>query len=256
MMRHREDFDSSKGISLSLDLKTGFKFGRTTALTCEGNPALPNPEVTKPCKAVEDNFVTNLGLSWTGATALMGVHTIGRAEARFSGYDGPWNGLFEARRFTNSYYKSMLAAGWKPQTNPWNPAKHQWVRSDLRGRNSNEMMLNTDMCLLYDTPHNCNAALDNCCAWTDDTPSGLNNTFTRCGGLEANTADCCFNSGSELETCNDELDPKGAFPAGAESAAAVKLFANDEGSWLSEFITAWRVATTLGDFSSIACPPA
>ena len=139
-----------------------FKFGRTTADYCLWNNHLPNPE--KSCIDVEDNFVKRLGLDWREAATLMGAHTLGRARAENSGYVGWWSDRENSGKFNNNYYTSMLLKGWIPQNNPSgsNDQKNQWMRSDKGGNSTRpkkpwdgvnnehqEMMLNTDMCLVY-----------------------------------------------------------------------------------------------------------
>jgi len=115
-------------------------------------------------------FVFGLGLGWDEATALMGVHTLGRASQENSPFDGPWSELPEQMRWNNNYYYSILGKGWIPAeaqkegvTDREN--KHYyWVRSDLGGsskrnlhtthQGGREMMLDTDMCLFWSITHN------------------------------------------------------------------------------------------------------
>eukprot|EP00966_Prymnesium_polylepis_P147312 3402808-Prymnesium_polylepis.1 len=148
MMRTRPDWMGAQGInrSLALDFSVGFQFGRISKDTCTP-PALPNPE--RACDAVKDNFVDALGLTWKESAALMGVHTLGRAHKQFSGYEGWWNGGPKGRWFDNSYYINLLATGWEPKN--VGPGKNSWVRAD--GGSDLEMMLNSDLCLLYEVGH-------------------------------------------------------------------------------------------------------
>jgi len=82
----------------------------------------------------------------------MGVHTIGRAEIKHSGYNGFWSDAKNSRLFNNNYYFSILNKGWMPEAVDGNVKKNQWFRSDL-GRNDaelgKEMMLNSDLCLAF-----------------------------------------------------------------------------------------------------------
>jgi len=235
MMRTRDDWlGPHLNRSLALDLSNGFRFGRTTAETCSPAP-LPNAELA--CDAVNDNFVQSLGLTWKESAALMGVHTLGRARRQFSGYEGWWNEGPEGRSFNNSYYISLLAKGWEPKN--MGPGKNQWVRSD--GGSDVEMMLNSDMCLLYETPNQAQANLDTCCAWTDEGPKGLGSVPSQCLDSEASTSNCCVNQ----LTCNDELNPQGS------AANDVKLFAHNESAWLTTFVQAWRKVTTNGFHSRL-----
>ena len=153
---------SSEPISMRNSFRNQFYFGRTTADYCLWNNVLPNPE--NSCVDVEDNFVKRLGLNWRESATLMGAHTLGRAKAKNSGYVGWWSDRANSGKFNNNYYVSLLLKGWIPQNNPSgsNDQKNQWLRSDLAGKATRpkkpwdginnehqEMMLNTDMCLVY-----------------------------------------------------------------------------------------------------------
>lgn len=85
---------------------------------------------------------------------MMGVHTIGRANPKNSGYEGPWSenpGVFD-----NNYYRTQLVNGWVPKN--VNPGKNQWgLAHPLEGK-EDLMMLNTDMCLGW----NHNKAAEEC----------------------------------------------------------------------------------------------
>ena len=53
----------------SLDLRSGFRFGRRTASSCTfAVGRLPNPE--RGCDAVQETFVDRMGLDWSQAAAL------------------------------------------------------------------------------------------------------------------------------------------------------------------------------------------
>lgn len=242
MVRSRGDWDPALKRS-GFELQEGFRFGRLTSPTCMPGP-LPNPEDS--CKAVKSNFIDALGLSWKEATALMGAHTVGKASRNNSGYDGFWNTGLAARSFNNSYYISMMAAGWGAQSLPG--GKGQWVRVD--GGPQNEMMLNTDMCLLFDTPNSCSADHDKgCCLWLDD--KGLGGVPSMCAPGAVDQDNCCLQPHNHenvkmTNTCTDHTSPIGALPAGTESAAAVRLFAESEPAWLDTFRIAWRKATENG----------
>jgi len=177
--------------TLSAGFKANFHFGRTTATgdACrnsthaEGSLILPNPALG--CSEVDRVFVNNMGLTWEQATALMGVHSLGRASTDNSGFDGYWMDPHNAKKFNNKYYTALIAVSWCPEYNVGgNPNKHQWKRCDA-GSDSfawKEMMLNTDMCLAYadakggsliaspDQPNS------NCCAWVHSSIDAYNMT--------------------------------------------------------------------------------
>jgi len=89
---------------------------------------------------------------WTLTAAISGAHTVGSAHPDTSGWSGAWVSEASAGTFDNSYYWHALMFGWKVELDV-TPGKHQWMRSDL-GLNltegaHKEMMLDTDLCLLY-----------------------------------------------------------------------------------------------------------
>lgn len=228
-----------------LNLRSSFRFGRVTATSCDfAAGRLPNPE--RGCQAVEDTFVNALGLSWTEAAALMGVHTLGRADVSNSGYHGWWSDPENSRQFNNNYYVSLLAKGWIPELAVGgNSGKNQWERSDI-GRDTtfdgHEMMLNTDLCLAYSENGPVIATEHDCCAWlTSDTIADAvaNNGGEYCGGNpgRGERGQCCGNQNND---CGNRNNPSG--PA----ADAILRFAADEAAWLESFTRAWLIATENG----------
>ena len=84
--------------------------------------------------------------------ALSGVNTIGKAKPENSGYDGGWSDAANQGIFNNDYYKSMLVKGWGPKRAVGgNVNKNQWQLIDESpdSEKKSQMMLNTDMCLVY-----------------------------------------------------------------------------------------------------------
>lgn len=247
--------DASPGAP-HLDLRAAFKFGRQTASSCDfAVGRLPNPE--RGCDAVDETFVQRMGLDWTQAAALMGVHTLGRAKVANSGYHGWWSDPENSRRFNNNYYISLVAKGWTVERAiSGNVNKNQWERSDT-GRDTSvdghEMMLNTDMCLAFSEMEGPRgpggtpvlAHEHQCCGWvTSDRISAAisSNGGVYCGGraggrLGDERDRCC---GNENNDCGDPRNPNG--PA----AAAVLSFANDESAWVTSFAAAWKIATENG----------
>jgi len=164
---YRNDFPAAA----RMNFRGRFRFGRTTATECEASyERLPHPEV---CDDVTRVFVNSLGLTWTQAAALMGVHTLGRASTSNSGYDGWWSDPENSRRFNNNYFITMLANGWMPERAVGgNPAKNQWERSNRffdSASQGKQMMLDTDLCLAFSTGNfnmdGLSAKDHDCCAW-------------------------------------------------------------------------------------------
>jgi len=254
--------------AMAIDFKAGFRYGRTTAETCEwAIGRLPDPEDS--CAGTEESFIHNMGLNWRESAALMGVHTLGRADPQHSGYDGFWSDVVNQRKFNNNFYLSVMNKGWKPEMSNDNPEKNQWMRSD-KGRDDvklgKEMMLNTDMCLAYTDQFG--SAVDAgkllragkpCCAWRfssdeDFNPPG-NNYFAGegvdfCGETDYfqelwafgdQRFDCCQTIGdTRAVDCGDSFDLAG--PAFDD----MKEFAQSEEAWLKAFMLAWRKSTDNG----------
>eukprot|EP00933_Yihiella_yeosuensis_P008163 TRINITY_DN1134_c0_g1_i2.p1 TRINITY_DN1134_c0_g1~~TRINITY_DN1134_c0_g1_i2.p1 ORF type:complete len:622 (+),score=119.92 TRINITY_DN1134_c0_g1_i2:81-1946(+) len=243
----------------NIDFRSGFRFGRTTAATCDfAEGRLPNPE--NGCGAVEETFVNGMGLDWTESAALMGVHTLGRAHIGNSGYHGWWSDPEHSRRFNNNYYVALVAKGWIPELAiSGNVAKNQWERSDIGLDDSfdgHEMMLNTDLCLVYSE----NAGRDSgpvlaqvhdCCAWLNSNAiqgAVQNNGGEYCGGSPQRgatneRAQCC--GAADANDCGNRGAPTG--PA----AQAVLQFAADDNLWLNAFMRAWHIATENGFETSL-----
>mmetsp|Transcript_34986 Transcript_34986/g.79061 ORF Transcript_34986/g.79061 Transcript_34986/m.79061 type:complete len:498 (+) Transcript_34986:240-1733(+) len=232
--------DKNRGAP-KIDFKSQFKFGRETAKTCDGAAdRLPNPE--NGCDAVKTTFVNAMGLSWRGAAALMGVHTLGRARPKNSGYDGWWSDTENSRLFNNNYYVSMVKKGWRPfKAVCGNHHKNQWYKSGAGGvpqGEINEMMLDTDLCLAFSSGTSespgppVKASRDTCCAWLIRHPITKEEfgTFTEVCGLH------------DIGDCGSITEMKGFGAAGAD----VLEFADNEKAWLDEFSKAWAKATENG----------
>lgn len=118
---------------------------------------MPNPE--NSCGDLKDIFIdhiynANLGVTerWGLTAALSGAHTIGSAKPENSGYDGMWGDPANQAIFNNDYFKNIIVHGWGPnRAVGGNPGKNQWILIDGSPANekSQQMMLNTDMCLYY-----------------------------------------------------------------------------------------------------------
>jgi len=238
--------------------RNGFKFGRQTALSC--NPeALPNP--IHACDAVEEVFIERMGLTPEMAAALMGVHTLGRALPENSGYDGFWVSQQHAKTFSHHYYKAIIAVGWKPARTI--KGKMQWNRADVDPDHHlhAEMMLNTDMCLAYqsgNTKPYTRSEDDNhtgCCLWMDEARSTMSGVSCFCQGQDISVGcthvNCCRRA---LDNCRGS-DPMRAFirsdawPFFRRTLGAVTRYAKDSTgtrAWHDDFMQAWRKTTEQG----------
>jgi len=250
-----------------------FQFGRITktAETCKYKlHTLPNP--AHGCDDVETVFVDNIGLNRRETTALLGVHTLGRAHTNFSGWNGWWSDAPNSRLFNNNYYVSLIAKGWEPVEIA--PGKIQWNRSDHERHLDDEMMLDSDVCLLYGDkmgePLSASSGdeKDHCCAWVTSVlaeeldPNGekmkkviANNWDNFCGkpwthfigGAEEQGLCCEVHLGGLEHDCGGgEIGTGAVNPTGGWATTDVLDFAADDTIWLTEFKKAWQTATERG----------
>jgi len=236
-----------------------FRFGRTTALECSPEE-LPNP--IHSCDAVEDVFMNRMGLSATGATALMGVHTLGRALPENSGYNGFWVSQQHARLFSPQYYGNMIAVGWRTaEATPG--GKMQWIRADVGPPNplAGEMMLNTDMCLAFqsgntrpwtraeDTNHT------NCCLWMDRNSADMRGVTCHCQGQDISRGcthiNCCIRAMGVCRGNNPfrNFVRNDAWRHARTTLRAVTRYAVEATgmqAWHDDFIPVWKQTTEQG----------
>jgi len=116
-----------------------------------------------------------MGLDWKDAVALMGGHTLGRGNRDFSGHHGTWVDSRDAQRFDKGYYEALLTNTWRPR-NMGLRNRQDWTT----GSNGNtRMMLNTDMCLVFDIDEHVNRNIP-CCSRTNTRfPNGQNQCIDR-----------------------------------------------------------------------------
>jgi len=114
-----------------------------------------------------------MGLTVTDITALMGAHTLGRPQPENSGYEFFWNPA--ANLFTNQFY-IVLMGGWKrvAQSFAFHAATHQWNTNPPPTGSNPNMMLNTDISLVYDNigyggDGPCSTAPSSTCTYNNQT---------------------------------------------------------------------------------------
>ena len=84
--------------------------------------------------------------------AISGAHTIGSAKPENSGYEGMWSDAANQNIFNNDYFKQIIMKGWGPKRAiNGNTNKNQWqlIDSSSDYDKSQQMMLDSDMCLLF-----------------------------------------------------------------------------------------------------------
>eukprot|EP00804_Cyclotella_cryptica_P029090 CCRYP_005275-RB/>CCRYP_005275-RB protein AED:0.07 eAED:0.07 QI:278/0.6/0.83/1/0.6/0.5/6/445/730 len=150
-------------INNTLDLKEHFTWGRIDKDSCQGSgDRIPAP--TK-CSEVESAFLVRMGLEWRDAVALLGAHSLGRGNASFSGHEGVWvDNADDAQVFDKQYYEELYLNAWRPR----NAGKEEqdWTTgydADSINNTNPRLMLNTDLCLVYDIE----SVNNDCCTRTD-----------------------------------------------------------------------------------------
>mmetsp|Transcript_30541 Transcript_30541/g.66940 ORF Transcript_30541/g.66940 Transcript_30541/m.66940 type:complete len:485 (+) Transcript_30541:225-1679(+) len=142
-----------------------FKYGRGDA-DCFDAPDdffFPNPESNAARNSsgeLDESMVERLGLSRRQVTALLGAHTLGRLEARFSGYEGGWVRADQRALFDNAFYTGMINLPWVKTTKRVGSEAMDTARTltewRIPLRTSDSMMLNTDGILGFDITDSCN----------------------------------------------------------------------------------------------------
>lgn len=86
-----------------------FSYGRVDAVSCNDTGLLPNPGFTwAKTKAL---FGGRFNMSVPEAVAILGAHSLGRAEFANSGFEGGW--ITQQSSFSNQYYIAMGTVLWK-----------------------------------------------------------------------------------------------------------------------------------------------
>ena len=197
-------------------LELPFKWGRVDNDTCEeSSPRLPEPH---GCSQVEGVFLTRMGLSWRDAVALLGAHTLGRGDIRFSGHDGTWvDSDARSTVFDKRFYEEVIRRAWRPRQVD---AGVNWTWG---GNNRGVMMLNTDICLFFDIPE---GNEQNCCTDTNNNCRDASIQNNQCATAE-------------------NVRPE-AFAAFNEFLGGQNLNNGNQEPFYVAFAEAWTKATQLG----------
>lgn len=149
-------------INNTLDMRGSFRWGRRDQLSCPGSgDRVPAPT---GCDATEAAMIERMGLTWRDAVALMGAHTLGRGDIRFSGHHGTWsNTNVTALVFDKRYFEAAHGNAWRPRANP-GPTTNDFTTGKLTDGGNTRLILKTDLCLTMDVR---NVDTQPCCSRTD-----------------------------------------------------------------------------------------
>ncbi|KAL7529151.1 hypothetical protein ACHAXR_004105 [Thalassiosira sp. AJA248-18] len=219
-------------INNSLDLKETFLWGRKDRDVCRGSgERLPE---AKGCGEIEDVFLRKMGLNWKDAVALMGAHTLGRGDRDFSGHDGTWVDTDEhAQQFDKQYYDELFTNSWRPRN--MGRSKQDWTTG--RGHGNTRMMLNTDMCLVFDIDEHVKQNMPCCSRTNSHYPDGQNECIDR----EASRRRCpMYSQNDSRRAATDAVREMlgGTISQGGAS--------KNNAPFYIAFAKAWRKATTVG----------
>lgn len=124
-------------------LSLPFRFGRQDDTTCDDHGRLPSAGFS--WSNMTAMFVDRIGLTVTQFVALLGAHTLGRAQAANSGFEGGWT--VAQSTFSNLYFSSLGGVKWN-NTN----ASNVWVDGVPQ---PNVLMLKIDVEPLYSPSESC-----------------------------------------------------------------------------------------------------
>jgi len=209
-------------VNNALDLRDTFMWGRKDSNICRGSgDRLPQ---ASGCDQVEDVFMNKMGLEMEDAVALLGAHTLGRGSSDFSGHEGTWvQNDKAAQTFDTGYFKSFFLKTWRPRVVDSTTGKQDWTT----GSGHSQMMLNTDMCLVFDIEETVDRQIP-CCTRTNTN---------ECVDREAARRRCPMYR---------QFDRRREFSNTVRDMLGGNLYNNDNSDFYDAFARSWEKATTVG----------
>ena len=193
-----------------------FRYGRVDDASCDGLDGAFLPSPTFNYSQTSAAFVARVGMTPRQLVAVMGAHTLGRAEGANSGYDGSWTGFSSS--FSIAYYTQLIGSTWNAKDAPTGG----WLTSapppGPPGDPQLLMMQGPDVCLMIDP------------------------------------ADACpiFNE-LNFATPTPPPPPGQRCPVNSINVAAITDFAANQTLWWSVFAEAWKVrAREGGDLCAVS----
>lgn len=188
-------------------LRLPFRYGRVDDASCDGVDAafLPSPHFSYAQTAAV--FCARLGMTPKQLVAIMGAHTLGRARAAESGFDGGWSGFSSS--FSVMYYWQLIAVQW---INKDAPAADEWLAPPpAPGSPGDAQLINlkgSDVELVISPSDGCSSFNER--NFTAPTPTPR---------------------------------PGNSCPVNALNVAALKLYSQNQTAWWEDFAGAWQVMT-------------
>jgi len=214
-------------LSTNLGMQTmPFRYGRVDATSCNDVGDLPSSSWA--WANIYSYFNTNYGMNAAQTVAIMGAHTLGRAQYQYAGVQGGWTTYQSS--FSNLYYQSMTSIKW---TN----SNSSFIWADTFGLNTTTgvntgpqlIMMKSDVELLYQTSSNYTSSL---------TGKGVT-TYTT-------TAEFCSSFASSTATT--------ACPYQTASYQYFLAYGTSMSQWYGNFSAAYQLMTERAVSSSLAYP--
>lgn len=210
-----------------------FKFGRLDVLCFSevDDVTFPDAEMAT-ISELNASMAERFGLTARQVTALLGSHTVGRMERRFSSYEGGQVAADQRGTFDNAYFTGMFGVPWVKTTKQVGKHGRQLTVTEWKIplNTSDSVMLNTDAVLGFHIDDGCNLF--------GEDPFGF---------LDSPNA---AHVPEQIVECEKREDEYGQ--AAADFAAS-----ND--TWVAEYVTAFvhLVESTIvcGELSELAVPP-
>jgi len=243
------EWTDTEGENNFSDLDLPFRYGRVDLDDCTSISAHRLPGA-QGCDQVEKTFITQMGLDWRDAVALLGAHTLGFGSTSFSGHDGMWvDEEQETITFDKRYYEEILRRAWRlrdPENNTptedlsihLGAPKQDWTWAGPNDGNP-RMMLNADICLAFDI----DSGID-CCTRIREGPNNPGEVFcvdTRLNLSAEQVVGTITECASSAVVRPDARAAVDEFVVGLQDGVA-----NVNGPFYEAFSDAWQRATEAG----------
>jgi hypothetical protein len=184
-------------------LELPFRYGREDDASCDGVDAAFLPAVQMGYADTAAIFTTRIGMTPRQLVAVMGAHTLGRAQGVDSGFDGSWSGFSSS--FSIAYYWQLLGVQWNNKDQP----PGSWVAPSP----------------------------------VDGGPPLLNLQSSDVELVISPSDGCAFFNELNLTRPTPPPSPPGSCPLNKLNTATLRLFTGNQTAWWESFAEAWAVMT-------------